>query len=576
MVLIIIGDLPHPRSVVERLKSTASFVVASYPSGNAMVLSDRRSSVEQGHEGRERAVDPGTYALEVGGLMVDVDPRRRGPATITVGGRISTSTHVFSAEVEGLLLLSDSQQALRDATGAQLDLERLALAMCSNVPSQLRIAPVWRGLSAVPVGHVAVLCGTDLVTQNAWTVTPVDLDIGGAGELVDLHLRRVIRSAAEDSAAVSSDISGGVDSTAIAFVLHSIKPNSFYYHATTADPHHADTSWAERAAAEMQVGLIPLPSFTETTSAFALDPMRHCGSLAEGPPAWAASAEHLWLLLSDARDRGVSTHLNGLGGDELFGVLPIRALSMIRSRHWLHSVRALDRARRSNRWSASEMLRGAFGQRSFAHEIRSKVASAPATSSSGPADLFCWAPGLAVPRYVSTRCKARVVDLFRAELERGVTPLGADRAQHQMMEAIVFQGEVVRQVNEAFSSFGVTWEAPFLDDDLVNLVVGMPTTPPLISGGSKPLLAAATTSSVPRWLFGRVTKGEYSHDLFVDFERRKDRMVADVADGFLVGEGMVNMDRVKELVASPIVRSDDLFVLERLAGTERWARGVDA
>ncbi|GGK06880.1 hypothetical protein GCM10011583_43220 [Streptomyces camponoticapitis] len=73
-------------------------------------------------------------------------------------------------------------------------------------------------------------------------------------------------------------------------------------------------------------------------------------------------------LARDAAGDGASVHLIGLGGDELFGVAPLFAWSLIR-RNPLLGIRMAHRFGAVNRWSLATTFRSVADRTSFAHSL---------------------------------------------------------------------------------------------------------------------------------------------------------------------------------------------------------------
>ncbi|HKU35365.1 MAG TPA: asparagine synthase-related protein [Paenarthrobacter sp.] len=486
-------------------------------------------------------------------------------------GTLSTSRSIYWTDINGTPVASTSQGALRHLARKPLDENRIRLALCTNLPGFLRHLPYWEGINVVPPGSALTFSeGRARIIKHAAPPPPPPSGLPEAADALAATLRRSIEERVASRGPVSADVSGGMDSTSLAFLLDRFQGNSIYYHAGTDDPQNRDSKYARRAADGLRGRLIELDSLTATSAAFG-EPDKNIAALDDGPLAWAGNSRHLGSLLIDAAGRGVRTHLTGIGGDELFDPLPAMALGLLSSSSWRTGIRVLRRLGKMQRWPALALGRAVGSKVDFGTEMLRK-ADHPCNSVVGPGEAFSWAPGFGLSRFATRETKEVVAYKVREGLHQGARPHHADRFRHQMTESLMFQGEIARQVNHAYGHLGVSWEAPFLDDEVVRLVLSLPADTLLGAKENKPLLARATEGVVPRWIFTREDKGEYSSDLFSEFKARRRELSKLFDDSYLVDMGHVDPTAVRTALSMPVIGTDELFELEHLASVERWIR----
>jgi asparagine synthase (glutamine-hydrolysing) len=496
------------------------------------------------------------------------------PAPDEHGTAWTTDTAAFWALVDGRVVWASGTAPLRELLGARLDHTRLALSLCPNLPGALRRSSFWPGITMVPPGCVARDAGGRVHTTRRHLVPdPADLEFDTAAERLDNAIDSAINHLVGDHGA-SCDISGGIDSTALAYYLARRGGNARWYHAGTADRLNRDTGYARRAAADLGGEWVELPSFTTTSAAFTPTIAGTSDVVTDGPPSWSANSVHLRYLFADAAAHGVRVHLNGLGGDELFTPLPAVAKSLLASGHRRLGIQSMLRLFRTQRWPLRRLPGAALSEESYGHELRRRIRR-PSQQFDDPGEAFAWSPGFASSAFFMADAHEAVVAAVDDAVDRGVAPASPDRARHQTAEALQFQGEVVRQVNAAYASLGVRWAAPLLDDAVTSLVLALPHDRLRGRHGNKPLLAAAAAGTVPDWVFSRPDKGEYSADLFAEYRLRRDS-VREVftGDSYLIDVGIVDPDRVRDALAAPTTGTGELFELEQLALVERWAKEV--
>ncbi len=293
-------------------------------------------------------------------------------------GSLSTARQIFHAEVGGVTVAADGPRRLaqwastllRDDDGTPtVDHDLLALRLLTPVPPwPLSLRPVWSGVSALGVGCRLELGPDGSAREVRWWRPPEpDVPTEQAAERIRQALLACV--GARTGATVSADLSGGLDSTSLCFLADATGADLVTHHWKPADRANDDTEWAERAArrlpgARHRVGADRNgPSWYETTGT--VDAGHE-----EGPLPWARTRGHMRRLLSTVAADGSRCHLVGVGGDELFGVLPTALWSLAR-RHPLGSLSTIHRFRVLNRWTLTSTVRGLADDASFANWLRS-------------------------------------------------------------------------------------------------------------------------------------------------------------------------------------------------------------
>jgi|GEM_PF-6765481 len=501
------------------------------------------------------------------------DAKERTDYARSATGSISTAMTLYWTDIDGAPVASTSQGTLRRIAHRRLDDTRVRLALCTNLPGFLRHLPFWEGIQVVKPGSSLTFAnGRPAVMMNAPPADRGTLDLPQAAELLLAEITRSIERRIVTHQTLSADVSGGMDSTSLAFILNSLQEENIFYHAGTDDQHNRDTQYARRAGLELRGKFTELQSLTATAGAFS-EFDENIQNLDDGPLAWAGNARHLGLLLLDASRRGVKAHLTGLGGDELFDPLPAAALDQLSTSSWKAGLRIIRRLGKMQRWSTLAVARAVGSNVTFETEMLRRVETSTG-STLGPAEAFSWAPGFGVSKFATEETRQVVAQKVSEGLQKGARPHHKDRFRHQMTEAIMFQGEIVRQVGHAYEHLGVAWEAPYLDDAVVRLILSLPTDILVGTRESKPLLARATKNVVPRWLFNRQDKGEYSSDLFTEYKTRRADLSRLFDESYLVDMGYVDPDAVRDALGMPVISTDELFEIEQLAGVERWVRAL--
>lgn len=84
------------------------------------------------------------------------------------------------------------------------------------------------------------------------------------------------------------------------------------------------------------------------------------------------------------------------------------------------------------------------------------------------------------------------------------------RAQHAMLQDVRQCGDAVRRVSRLTRGLGVSWEAPYLDDQVIQAALSIRFEDCATLDRYKPTLAESMRGIVPDAVLGRSTKAEHS------------------------------------------------------------------
>ncbi|WP_405988129.1 asparagine synthase-related protein [Streptomyces sp. NBC_00986] len=498
-------------------------------------------------------------------------------------GSLSTARQIFFADVGGLTVAADGPRRLAQWAGTPMgddgtpavDQDLLALRLVTPVPPwPLSLRPVWSGVSALGVGCRLELGPDGSAREVRWWRPPEpDVPTEQAAE----HIRQALLACvgARTAATVSADLSGGLDSTSLCFLADAAGADLITHHWTPADRANDDSEWAERAARQLPAARHHIgacrngPTWYETSATVG-------SGREEGPLPWARNRAHMRRVLSTMAADGSRCHLMGVGGDELFGVLPTALWSLVRS-HPLGSLARIHRFRVLNRWTLTSTVRGLADGASFTTWLRS-TAHRLTEPVPGPGDALLgwgWEPRL--PNWATADAVDAVRRLLRDTADREhPDPHHRDRAQHQMLDIVVQSGSAMRQLDAALDDLGVACEAPFLDDRVVEAALSVRTEDRLVSGDFKPVLRRAVRGIVPEEILARRSKGEFSAEAFQGMRRNRGDLL-DLCDDLRLSRlGLVDPDALRTALLGLKTQSRQLVPYENTLACESWLRGMTA
>ncbi|TYK51207.1 asparagine synthase-related protein [Actinomadura decatromicini] len=444
------------------------------------------------------------------------------------------------------------------------------------------VMPLWGDRS--PYQDVTRLpSGTWLhITSSGRQATPG----GSARELVSLdegarELRAALDEAvrlrcagATESEPVSADLSGGLDSTSVAFLAarHAAAPvEAVTYHHPAVPA--ADLAEASRSAAlDSRLRPAVVHGTDDTLPYQALGEPAAFGEPAPGALAWRRSA----LRLQHAAAVRARLHLTGEGADALLGAAPSYLAELARPgsarRFAAHCARQARlrhtsafglavRARRTAKCDPAEALSALAGT----------LARPPEPGAFGWPDGVAWWP--VAPdalRWLTPRARADLADLAAGGSAVPGVRSAADMAARTELR---HSADTQRHLRELGAGLGVAVHAPFLDDAVVAACLRVPASAKVAPDAFKPLLARAVHGLVPGEVLGRRTKGDYTGE-----DYRGARRAAAAIRGLLAGSRLADLGvvdpaavgrTVDRLLAGVEVPLGSLNVL---LATEAWLR----
>ena len=595
--------LPDTRlsdGVVARIEPHSTMVLAKHRSGRPWILgalgrSKSYLSVRRNLQVMlfsDSPVDPALLEREVDKIsrLTDLDSlssRLAGNFHIVASlngemrfqGSLSTSRHVFWSVIDGMTAASDSQALLRKATGARVDLTQLALRLTLREPiASVFNETIWEGIRSLEVGHYLSIDVNGNSSESAWWKPPIAEQ---SFQEVVLPLRSALSNSVEARIrghdVVSSDLSGGLDSTSISYL---VAPRTMSFHTVFFMPQDAtnsDTTWSRRAARKLKTfhieAINDLPKIDLTTpSTYSLVDI-----WPEGPSNTASHIQLVNLLTRTLAGTRSSLHLNGHGGDELFG--PVGAMPWSYSRsQGLSGLAAIRSFQKVNKLNTVELYKMLAVSGSLSDDLKRLLTITRTPRPFSMAEYPRWVPATPLPSYITKTTRERVNAYLETRIKDEPSPLGEDRTTHQIIEGVTYHGALIRRMNQVHIEAAVpTFDGPLLDLAVVEAAVSLRIKDRFQPGArlAKPMLAAAMENCMPRQFFERRDKGEYSAESYVSFRDQRKQLESVFSESVLADLGLID---VHELTNSADNFSFDGSSMDRLMETgfaELWARDAE-
>ncbi|MEU7229805.1 asparagine synthase-related protein [Streptomyces chrestomyceticus] len=503
-------------------------------------------------------------------------------AVLSAGGRVrvrgsaSAVRRVFHARVGGATVAASRADVLASACCAPVDERQLALRLLAS-PPPYPLADggcLWRGVHAVPDGHGLLLEADGRATVRRWWTPPVpELPLAQGADAVRRALTAAVDSCTAERKTVSSDLSGGMDSTSLCFLAARGPARLVTFRWESVDPANDDAAWAARATARLPGAEHVLPGRAGAPLWFSgMDSLDGAG---DEPGVWVRDSAKLTTLAGLMTARGSALHLSGGGGDELFAALPPYLHDVLRSDP--RSVPGRVRRQRAARpQPLLRLLRGLADRSTFSrwltawadHLVPDPAKPPPARFMSGTA----WGTFSAMPPWATPAAVGAVRSVLREAAADAPEALAAQRGQHAALAGVQMCGRAFRQVDQAATGLGLPYAAPFLDDSVIEAALSVRVADRGAPDRYKPVLATAMRGVVPDDLLARSTKGEYTADFYFALRRNRAALAELFNESRLARAGLLDTAALAAGLARPHLPPDVMRALDNTLACEVWLR----
>ncbi|MFI7011470.1 asparagine synthase-related protein [Streptomyces sp. NPDC050145] len=479
-------------------------------------------------------------------------------------------------------LASDRPAVLAHLTGAALDDTALALRLLDFLPHPLSGRPLWRGLTETDPAHALVLRADGTrATRRWWHAPEAELPMAeGAARLGDA-LDRSVRAHVSGRARVSCELSGGFDSTSLAFLTRRAGPADLSLLTVASRESHAeDETWALRAAelarAERPAGLsheiVPgdeVPLFYAGVSEILAAPADLPG---DEPQPGASGRARVRMLLGLAAARGSECHITGYGGDELFMALPSVAGDLL-PRHPLAAWNRIGAVRHQLGWPLAATARALVGRGSFRAWLADAVTDEALPTSRTP--QLSWSVRQSLPPWLTADARDLVREAFRAAAA-DAEPLAPRPGRHLDLDTLRMGARHFQAMEEYGLGLGLPVAAPMYADHVIEATLAVRLTDRIDPARYKPLLAEAVRGIVPAPLLERTTKDHMGSDTVQGLVRHAAelRRLWEPGTSRLAALGLVDPARLDALAADPYSPLHTRYSIDSTVACEMWLRAT--
>ncbi len=593
MEFVVLPDHPATGEIVARLPAWPQTKVLPHDSGRPWLVG--RWSDENfvwAAEGRNRLALFGDTTAEAAELAnhlrqvrvtTDLDSFARSvpgcfhmvsslDGRIRVQGSVSTACQFFYGSVSGITVAAERPQTIAELIGLGVDEELMALQMLApfGPPWPLSGRCVWRGVESLPGGYCLEI-GRDAIgrARRWWTAPDPEIPLGSGVAALRQALIAAVDSRTCRGAA-SADLSGGMDSSSLCFLATRHGRPLTTVHYASLDPSNDDERWADHCSALMPTARHVRVRPGEAPVVYAELENPDPDPDTEAPLSFIRRAitEHLARLVAG---QGATKHIRGTGGDELFQPSTMCLHALVRQ-HPLASVPQIRATKSMLRWTWGTTIRNLLSTSSYPGWLATCAGRLTVERRWGKE--VDWEIAARMPPWATPDAVDSVRRLLADAASQRPHPLAALPVHHEMLRLTQVNGTMIRRSSRIGARFGVSFQAPYLDDQVLEAAMSIRLVDRMLVGQAKPVLAAAMLGITPDDLLARKNKGDASPELYAGLRRyhRELRELCD--DSYLVRMGLADHDTLRAVVLGLHADSRPLMPFESTFACELWLRSL--
>lgn len=491
---------------------------------------------------------------------------------VRVQGSLTGLRRVFHTRIAGVDIAADRADVLAAMTGAGIDTGALAVRIACGglLPSPLADQPLWSGIDALDPDHCLVWDRERARTLRWWRPPAPEAPLPAGAQAVRDALTTALHDRTPDEGRLSSDLSGGMDSTSLCFLAARNTPELLTFRWGEAEAGNDDAAFAAHSISALDRAEHVVVPPGDLPPLFA-DPDALMDTEEPYPfVRTAARTRHTARLLAD---RGARRHLAGHGGDELFTPFPGYLHPLLRRRP-LTALRHVRGYAALKRWPVLHTLAALTrpGDEAAWWRAQAEHLTDPPLRKRRPSLGWGLWP-LRAPSWATGTATDAAREVLRRTADRS-RPLSTDLGQHQTLVALRTSAPWYRLLARPFAEAGVQLDSPFFDDRVVEAVLGVRVHEHAGPWRYKPLLADAMRGIVPASVLGRGTKGEFSDEASTGLRRNLPAILDLFTDSALAAHDLIDPGMLRTQLLSPQADNAMGIALEPLIGCELWLRAA--
>lgn len=368
---------------------------------------------------------------------------------------------------------------------------------------------------------------------------------------------------------ISLDVSGGIDSAVISYLLKDVTSTFSMYHSKSTE--NSDTKWAKFISNNLGRPLNILGSIEKSNKRFEIDSEYLGNKISDLPLMWSDTEGYINELIKHISSDTPSIHFIGIGGDDLFSPMPSAPWSIAkRGNNNYQGIKFLLRYSIYSKHSFIYCINSFFDRQSYFNDLILKINGAFSKNSKRSL-LFSWNEEIVIPLWFTQEIESSLKNFLVEIASRYKVPLDNDRTKNQIIQSLIFQNTILSQINSV-SPEKIQWSAPYLNFHVIEASLNLPELEKYDPIILKPFLYKIMNGVIPKELFYRGSKGDYSTTLYQGYRVAKKQYNSYFDEFELVKLGIIDANILIQELSMPTANPTRIDFFERVCNMERWLR----
>lgn len=372
---------------------------------------------------------------------------------------------------------------------------------------------------------------------------------------------------------ISADLSGGLDSTSLCYFCKDLGVELNTIFLSPEDGADSDAIWSERASKEVSAEHTVLP-YSSTITLNSLNPLDIYKALPFGPSESFRYISLARKIIEIGLKNDIGMHINGHGGDELFGPLSTMAWSLYHS-NYPNRIKNLYGFARLNKFNLFKFFKSLVDNESLSDNLRCLECREIEQIDFDIKYSSQWVPKPSVANFVTQTARDLITSCASSYAEQNIEPYSDDKSIHRILEEVEAHSLLQRDLNAMVpNDKSFRFLSPYTAYDIVESAIQYNIDERFNAKVTKPMLAEIRSKSMSLEYFKRRDKGEYTKSTFTEYNNRKNMLQKIFSEECLIYKlGLVDKRKLLQSLNKFSADGEQLENIMRIQIIEYWLRG---
>lgn len=469
------------------------------------------------------------------------------------------------------LYISDSSLTIAEKLNLKLSKEAISTYLVAGLPYfPFYTMSLWKNINKLPpLKYLKITEQGEFLFINVSLISDNIHKNKTPSEIKATFIKKINTDISEYKD-ISLDISGGIDSAVIAYLLNNTTSTYSAYHSYSIE--NSDTDWAKFIANDLGNTLNILESIGNNNNRFEVNSEFLGGNIPDSPLLWGDTEGYVLNLVKKIRKNKQfkNLHFIGIGGDDLFSPMPSAPWSIAKN-NGLKGFEFLIKYSVFSRSNFITCLKSFLDQTRYSDDLTKKIYEAFDNSTQKQKLLFSWNEEITIPSWLTKDIRESLYSSLMKVANEYKKPLNNDRAKNQEIQSLLFQNSILSQLNR-LSPESIYWSAPYLNPDVIENSLFLSEFEKYNPTTLKPFLKKMMDGIMPEELFYRGSKGDYSTTLYESYRLAKNKYNGNFKDFELFKLGIIDLEILEQELSMPTANPIRIDFFEKLCNMERWLR----